>query len=252
MDDSTAARLNAINQQFYRVTAAEFDRTRGQPWPGWVQLWEHLPIPAPEGVFSALDVGCGNGRLGVFLAEQLPVGVTLDYHGLDTDPALLARAAEALNREGIAARLEQRIQLERRDIITHPPESGAYDLVALFGVLHHIPGAARRRALVRALAERVAPGGVLAFACWRFYEYARFRARIVPWPDDLAARVEPGDHLLDWRRGERALRYCHHVDDAEQAGLVAAAEAAGVSLLAQYRADGRTNDANAYAILRRA
>ena len=65
---------------------------------------------------------------------------------------------------------------------------------------------------------------MLAFACWRFYEYARFRARIVPWPEDLAGRVEPGDHLLDWRRGERALRYCHHVDEAEQAELVAAAQ----------------------------
>ncbi len=244
MDDTTAARLNALNQQFYRTTAAEFDQTRGQPWPGWVRLLPHLNLAGRQR-FAALDAGCGNGRLGVFLAGQLPAGVALNYHGLDTDSALLARAAAALEGVDVMARLE------RRDILTHPPQSGTYDLVALFGVLHHIPGAARRRALIRALAARVAPGGVLAFACWRFYEYARFRARIVPWPDDLAARVEPGDHLLDWRRGARALRYCHHVDDAELADLVAEAEAEGVSLLAQYRADGRAGDANVYAVLGR-
>lgn len=244
MDYQTAARLNAINQQFYRITATEFDQTRGRPWPGWVQMLPHVPLTGDT--FSVLDVGCGNGRLGVFLADELPSDAALHYHGMDSDPALLARAREALDRTGIRA------QLDERDILTHPPDAGQFDLVALFGVMHHIPGAARRRDLIRTLAARVAPGGVLAFACWRFYDYARFRDRIVPWPDDLAGQVEAGDHLLDWRRGERALRYCHYVDNAEHADLLAAGEAVGLSVAATYRADGRTNDANLYAILRRA
>lgn len=243
MNDQTAARLNAINQQFYRITAAEFDQTRGRPWPGWVQMASYLDLSQPG--FSVLDVGCGNGRLGVFLADELPPDAALHYHGMDTDPALLARAREALDRPGIMA------QLDERDILTHPPDTGQFDLVALFGVMHHIPGAARRQDMIRTLAARVAPGGMLAFACWRFYDYARFRGRIVPWPEDLAGQVEAGDYLLDWRRGERALRYCHHVDDAEHAGLLAAGETAGLSVVATYRADGRTNDANLYAILRR-
>ncbi|GAB4573195.1 MAG: hypothetical protein Kow0077_14860 [Anaerolineae bacterium] len=245
MDDATAARLNAINRTFYATTADAFDQTRGRPWPGWQTLWDHLRLPTGPGEFSVLDVGCGNGRLGVFLAEHLPHPLTLVYHGLDSDPALLARAAQALQAPRIAA------QLEQRDILTHPPESGQYDLVALFGVLHHIPGHRRRLALIRKLAERVAPGGALAFACWRFMEYARFRARIVPWPEDLAPHVEPGDVLLDWRRDVHALRYCHYVDDAEHAALLAAAESAGLRLTATYRADGRTGDANLYAVLHR-
>jgi SAM-dependent methyltransferase len=245
MDETTFQRLNALNQAFYRTTADAFDQTRGGPWPGWRALWERLPIPPPPGTCSVLDVGCGNARLGVFLAERLPSGVSLRYHGLDTDAALLARAAEALAERGVAPRLE------RRDVLSDPPGAGAYDLVALFGVLHHIPGAARRVAFVRALAERVAAGGVLAFTCWRFYEYARFRERIVPWPQDLAGAVEAGDYLLDWRQGARALRYCHYVDDAEQAALVAAAEAAGLRVLATYRADGRSADANLYTLLGR-
>ncbi len=119
--------------------------------------------------------------------------------------------------------------------------------MALFGVLHHVPGAEQRAALLRALADRVAPGGILAFTEWRFADEPRFRERIVAWDavaeyGDLA--VEPGDYLLDWRRGTPALRYCHHVDDAEHARLIAAA---GLRQVAEYRADA----ANRYAILQK-
>ncbi|MEP7293679.1 MAG: hypothetical protein ABI835_17965, partial [Chloroflexota bacterium] len=58
-------------------------------------------------------------------------------------------------------------------------------------------------------------------------------------------QVEPGDYLLDWRRGviQDCLRYCHHLDDAEHARLVATT---GLIALDQYRADA----ANLYMILR--
>lgn len=247
MDDATIRRLNQINRRFYRATAGEFDQTRGKPWPGWERLLPHVYPLAAGRALSVLDVGCGNGRFGVFLAGKLARREAghvppLRYHGLDFDPALLEKARQALS-----ALPQVEARLERRDIVENPPDSGQYDLVALFGVLHHVPGFRQRQSLLRALAERVAPGGVLAFACWRFYEYARFRARIVPWPDDLTAQVEPGDYLLDWRRGARALRYCHYVDDAEHAALVAAT---GLHEVETYRADGRSGDANRYSILR--
>jgi len=243
MDAATITRLNQINRDFYRITADEFDQTRGEAWPGWERLLPYLRAP-----LSVLDVGCGNGRFGVFLYDNL-VGAMgepsqqpqINYHGIDSNAALLGHAWKALeNLPGI------NVTLEERDIVENPPDVGAYDLVALFGVLHHIPGYTERQALMRQLAERVKPGGLLAFACWRFYEYERFRGRIVPWPQDI--QVEPGDYLLDWRRGTPALRYCHYVDDAEHAALV---EATGMREILSYRADGQSGDANRYSILRR-
>lgn len=234
MDDQTIHRLNAINGEFYRLTATEFDETRGQPWPGWDRLLPYLQTP-----LHVLDVGCGNGRLGVFLAQRLTGAIT--YHGVDNNPALLTAAQTALN--GLPG---MTFTLETRDVVENPPIDGAYDLVAAFGLLHHIPGAAQRQMFMKALAERVRPGGLLAFACWRFYEYPRFRDRIIPWPDDLT--VETHDYLLDWRRGVVARRYCHYVDDAEQVALVAAA---GLTEIAAYRADGFTGDVNHYALLQR-
>lgn len=232
MNQETIRRLNAINREFYRVTADSFDETRAQPWPGWNALLPHLRAP-----LAVLDVGCGNGRFGLFLAQKL--GEEVRYHGVDSSPALLAKAQAAL------AHLPA-VTLETRDIVENPPDAGVYDLVALFGVLHHIPGAAQRQAFMRALAARVKQGGLLAFATWRFYEYERFRQRVVPWPQDLQAQVEAHDYLLDWRRGQPALRYCHYVDDAEQAALIAAT---GLQVVAQYRADGFDGAVNAYAVL---
>ena len=232
MDEPTARWLNDLNHQFYQIAAPEFDASRAAPWPGWERLLPHLRAP-----LSVLDVGGGNGRLGLFLADRLGSGVS--YCGLDSSPALLERARATL------AGLD--VRLNAWDLLDDSLPDGPFDLVALFGVLHHVPGAKRRRALLADLAARVAPDGLLAFAAWRFYEFERFRERIIPWPDGSA--VEPGDYLLDWRRGERALRYCHFVNEAEHIALV---QATGLQELETYCADGRSNDMNRYSVLKRA
>lgn len=232
MDTETIQRLNGINREFYRVTADEFDQTRGSAWEGWEKLLPYLKAP-----LSVLDVGSGNGRFGVFLRDHF--GAQVVYHGMDSNASLLEHAHTALT--------EMDVVLETRDIVENPPDAGEYDLVVAFGLMHHIPGKAEREVFVRRLGARVKAGGLLAFACWRFYEYGRFRERITPWPEDL--QVEAGDYLLDWRRGERALRYCHYVDDEEQGRLV---RASGLSDVLTYRADGQDGRANLYSILRKA
>lgn len=227
MDESTIRRLNAINQQFYETVAVDFDATRQKPWAGWRQL-----VPYLRTGMRILDVGCGNGRFGEFVAEN--VQGAFSYVGLDSNAALLERARLALGH------LDAR--LYARDVVTEPlgENMGQFDLVVLFGVLHHVPGAAQRLDLMRRLARCVAPGGWLVFSEWRFYEDERLRARILPW--DAEMQVEPGDYLLDWRRGTLALRYCHDVDDAEHERLVAAT---GLTVAAEYRADS----ANLYSVL---
>ena len=72
MDDLAIRRLNQINHDFYRVTAAEFDQTRTQPWPGWHKLLSYIErIAHRSSTVTVLDVGCGNGRFGVFLHDRL-------------------------------------------------------------------------------------------------------------------------------------------------------------------------------------
>ncbi len=230
MDESTIRRLNAINRRFYERTVVAFDATRQQPWAGWNAL-----RPCLKAGMRVLDVGCGNGRFGTFLARQLgEAGFT--YTGIDSSAALLERARQML--AGVDARLEL------RDLVEQPlaEHAASFDLVALFGVLHHMPGAARRLELMRQLAGVVAPGGLLVFTEWRFMDVPHLSQRVIAWGDDF--EVEPGDYLLDWRRGETALRYCHAVDAAEHARLVAAT---GMPLVSEYPADA----ANWYTLLKK-
>ena len=232
MEDTTARRLNEINRVFYTQTARDFDATRQRPWTGWTRVMRALR----RHVESVVDIGCGNGRFARFLAERQ--AQPFDYCGIDNNARLLAYAAAAL-----AGYPQVRVELLERDVVMDDLPSRRGTVVALFGVLHHVPGRRRRLDLLRAAADCVRPGGWLAFSAWRFMDSPKLRERVAPWPDDF--EVEDGDWLLDWRRGGRALRYCHYVDDAEHEELVAAA---GLRAVDDWRDDGGLNR---YTVMRR-
>ena len=225
MDYETARRLNAINRAFYARTARDFDATRQRPWSGWTRLLHSLDLP----IDSLLDFGCGNARFARYLASKQTQSFA--YCGVDSSAELLALA-----REQVASLALAKCELLERDIIMGTLPRQLAQLVVLFGLLHHVPGRRRRRELVKAAADCVLPGGWLAFTAWRFIESQRLRARIQPWDSDI--KVEAGDYLLDWRRGERALRYCHYIDEEEHAELIAAA---GLRVVDDYREDGGLN-----------
>ncbi len=235
MNRETQERLNAINRAFYQRAAADFDATRQRAWAGWTPLLDLLELP----ITSVFDIGCGNGRFALFLAQKQAANFA--YFGLDSNAALLAAACQQL-----AARPQIQVELRAQDLILAGLPRQKAQLVVLFGLLHHVPGYAQRRKLLAAAADCVLPGGYLVFTAWRFYEEDRFRQRIRPWAGDIA--VEKNDFLLDWRRGQRALRYCHYIDDAEQAQLITAA---GLPVRADYRADGASGQLNRYTVLQR-
>ncbi len=235
MNHETRHYLNQINRDFYATTAVEFDATRGSAWAGWIRLLQHIDLP----IESLLDIGCGNGRFADYLAKQQRQ--TFTYYGIDNNRQLLLLA-----RDKLARHPQLSAELIERDLILEGLPSLRVQLTVMFGILHHVPGFKERSALISQAADRLMPGGYLVFAAWRFYEQERFRQRIVPWPADI--EVEKNDFLLDWRRGQTALRYCHYVDDKEHAALIAAS---GLSLIADFRADGATGELNRYAVLRR-
>ena len=204
-----------------------------------------------------LDVGCGNGRFGAFLAAR---GLTPDrYVGIDASPALLEDARLRLRAVPGAADRPMALELRAGDLAVQPVDAALPDerfrLIAVLGVLHHVPGLAQRRALLGALAARLEAGGLLALAFWRFAAFERFERRLLGWeeynrtaaePID-SARLEPGDHLIRWGDGVGRQRYCHFASDAEMAGLLADLD---LERVAEYAADGRSDDLNQYVLLR--
>jgi SAM-dependent methyltransferase len=281
MQEATRRALNALNRTFYDRRGETFDATRDHPWPGWPRaLAAALPdrmgvaegdaeTPAPP--LRVLDLGCGNGRFAHFLMHR-GLG-PVEYLGLDSSEPLLESARKTLRR----APRDFFVQLAELDFVQGTvandgraddhrhtedtgPESippGPFDLIVLFGVLHHVPGEDMRRRLVAALADRLAPGGALVLTAWQFGRDARFE-RTMLGATELAARapelgfdpadLEPGDHLLGFGGDDSVPRFCHFVDEAELDRLW---EGLPLVELARFRDDGRSADLNAYRVLAR-
>ncbi len=229
MREEVVQRLNALNRRFYEAVALPFAASRGATEPGLVRL-----LPSVRGRVG--DLGCGQGRL----ARLLPPGCR--YTGMDFSPALLKLAR---------AGAPPSARFVEGDLLCFPwpaPfERQRFDWLFLRAVLHHIPGAANRAAVVRHAAARLAPGGRLVLANWQFLRSPRLRRRLQPWSRIglSAAEVEPGDYLLDWRREVEALRYVHLVDEAETLALL---EEAGLTVEQLYLEDGHTRDLTLYAV----
>jgi len=93
---------------------------------------------------TALDVGCGAGLLCEPLARM-----GAEVTGVDAAPELIAAAGDHARRQGLAI-----------DYRAQPVEQleGRFDLVTALEVIEHVADPA---AFVRALAARLAPGGLL-------------------------------------------------------------------------------------------
>jgi SAM-dependent methyltransferase len=214
MDEATRRALEALNRAFYARNAREFDASRASPWRGFARIAAALPVRQP---LRVLDLGCGNGRLLTYLQGGSPRA--LEYLGTDSCAALLASAERRF--EGRAEACFRRAELFDEHGAPALPDQ-AFDLVALLGVLHHVPSERARRALVQAALARLAPGGVLVLTVWRFAHDARYAARRAPWTEATArwpaidvAQLEPGDALLRWSTHEDAFRYCHAAEHEE-------------------------------------
>src|SRR3989304_8489405 len=107
MKVSTIRQLNEFNARFYQLTAEEFSKTRGFYWQGWKELLSFLtPLVKGKTQFKALDVGCGNGRFGEFLFQQV-AHKKLIYHGLDNSLELLEYAKKKLEPLAVSKELSE-------------------------------------------------------------------------------------------------------------------------------------------------
>ena len=250
MSPETRDALLALNRRFYDAQAEDFARTRPRPWRGSERVLNHIGAATPR----VLDVGCGHARL--LDALHARYGSAFHYIGVDASRALLDLARERARVAGIE------VHLRYEDFVADDPEQvlpgGEYDLLALLGVLHHVPGDAARRALLAAAARRLGAQGVLALTLWRLHTDPRFERRRVSTEQAAAltpelarahAALEPGDHLLWWGQGQKALRYCHFMDEAELERLLSGLP---LSELARFDDDGAGERMNTYVLLRRA
>jgi len=245
MDSSTANRLIKLNKQFYQTFALQFSATRGRLQPGVLRILETIASDA-----DILDLGCGNGELARELVRRGHQGF---YLGLDFSVELLDIArAGSLESPNITFAFtdlsDPKWDLAFGDMPSAVSgQRSEFDIVLAFAVFHHLPGRELHLQTFTKIHNLLAPNGRLIHSNWQFLNSLRLKARIQPW-DAVglnSSQVDPGDHLLDWRRGGYGLRYVHQFSETELQSL---AQITGFEIIETFYSDGHEGNLGLYQV----
>lgn len=248
MNDETAERLIELNRRFYADFGAAFAATRRRIQPGIAKILQRLAKLAPE-PGNWLDVGCGGGQVA---AAWAGAGRKGRYVGVDFSLELLSEArAKALEINADSLSIQYAQSDMSADALSAQFAPAQFDGVLAFASLHHVPGQARRVALLNALGCLLKPGGWLIHSEWQFQHSPRLMERVQPWERiGLSAEdVEENDYLLDWRFAlpgqaqQVGLRYVHLFTREELARL---AQSAGFEILFDFDSDGKEGNLALY------
>jgi len=246
MDSLVINKLTQLNRDFYQQVAQPFSDSRQQAWEGWQQLadqgffeiWQNRPI-------RVLDVGCGNGRFGLFLSSVLK-RENIEYWGVDQNACLLEKAETALKAAEVPHVLSVADVISDSKFLESLPEQ-SFDLIVLFGVLHHVPSSQLRSQLFSRIQTLLTLTGKYVFATWRFLDNQKLKTKIVePILVGLSANdLEKNDFIIDWQRQTSAYRYCHYYTETEVTKLL---QETHLKLKSSFLADGRDHQTNQYFI----
>jgi len=254
VNSATVERLLELNRQFYTLQGRDFAETRLRIQPGVLRIIKTL-----HGDEAILDLGCGSGT---FARELARVGHRGQYLGLDSSIPLLEsargsryafpvgflRADLAESSRGLPAVAERptpdRQTSEIGGTRFASPAREGWSMITAFAVLHHIPGNDLRVRLLHCVRDMLNPDGRFVLSNWQFTSSSRLRKRIQPWASlNTRLELDPGDYLLDWRRGESAVRYVHEFDEGELGRL---ADETGFVVTETFYSDGENHRSGLY------
>ena len=174
------------NRRAYDDVAAHYDLEYPGPRPGELEFWiSQFPSPRPR----VLELACGSGRLLFPLARA---GARVS--GIDSSPAMLARARERLESEPDIAGSEVNLVLQAMQDLDLDEE---FDLVmAAFNALLLVPHSDLPIVLERSR-EHLAKGGMLVAELFAMTQFDAL-------PDEESARLAGGSG--NWWR-DRVYRY---------------------------------------------
>jgi SAM-dependent methyltransferase len=247
METTTIRQLNQLNQQFYQTVAESFDKSRQYFWQGWEQLEPYLEkLQENQKQLTVLDIGCGNARFAEFLLKKK---LRFHYVGVDSNQKLLSIAEKNLTKHSVGFELKKFDLVEELLIKSFSQNfEKKFDLIVTFGILHHIPSFELRLKFFQELAALMKPQAYLITTAWQFALEDRFLNRTVK-PNSVnlkLEKLEKNDFILDWRKGQRAFRYCHFVDENEVEEIDKNLES--LNLEKTFLADGKFGKLNRYLI----
>jgi len=177
------------------------------------------------------------------------------YRGVDFSSVLLAEAGRKLKSTPLSPDLK--VEFEQNDLTKmkwlKAAETGNWDGVMAFAVLHHIPDDHLRVQILKGVQDALKQDGLFIYSVWQFQNSGKWLARRLDW--SLAGidqkDLEEGDTLLDWKHtikgqpASRGLRYVHLFSHEELTGL---AEKCGFEIIDEFDSDGEGGKLGLYQI----
>lgn len=258
MSPQATAAICRLNLDFYNQTARYWNHDLHYVWEGWDRLLSDWWKLDPQNI---LDIGCGNARLAEFFRQEFFLKDRC-YTGLENSDFYLQQAQAAFHTEWANFRLLSADILDSNwpqslSLDTDPSLSRTqFDLVCMFGVLHHIPGADNRHRLLDQVRSLLADQGRLVLTTWRFLDIPRLAKRVMSLSKQAKvlaeygltiADLEEGDYILDWVKGRVSYRFAHYYTLREITDLLTLS---GFVIEDHFLADGPGSDRNCYLICR--
>lgn len=235
-------KLTQLNDDFYSLISNDFHESRNHFWPGWYELIPYIKdVIRNNHESKILDLGCGTARFALFLQENFP-DLKWKYTGLDFNQNLLNIAKQQINQ------LEH-CQVKNSDLNSQINE--IYNLVVCFGVTHHIPDQKNRNNFLTKISKNLSRNGIVCVSFWQFMnEPERYQKKIIA-PKQVSiseSDLELNDFILDWQRGKKAFRYCHHWSHDE---IYESVKKSKMKIIQEYCEDSKSGRANRYLILQK-
>ena len=203
---------------------------------GVLKVLERIP---PDS--SVLDLGCGNGKVVLQLAENDFQGT---YLGTDFSLELLNWASSDITTGFQAEFRELDLTAPSWEEVLPPAK---FDIIICFATFHHIPSHPLRVSLCDNIRKFLHDEGVLYISAWQFIRSERLKKKILPWDtvNISADEVDEDDYLLDWQRGGSGTRYVHLFSSEELSQL---ADSSGFKVVESFDSDGEGGNLGLYQV----
>jgi 2-polyprenyl-3-methyl-5-hydroxy-6-metoxy-1,4-benzoquinol methylase len=228
-----------LNIDFYQSIAKDFDKTRQKGWEGWNSLIPYIrklykqktleqPSNTNQYKLRVADIACGNGRFFKFLQET-EGDLQVDYYGFDVNEYLLERAKETISTG----------HLTKIDLIrNYEKVTGKYDLVTVFGFMHHVPTIELRINIIKHLTNILETNGLLILSFWQ-YNNLKQNSKL----------IAENSYIDNWAKSEHQ-RYVH-IYSQEEIDAIISKIGGGIIIEESFEADGRSKNLNKYLLLRK-
>ena len=233
MDKEQIKQIIESNKSFYELVAEEFSPTRKNPWNGWFTLLKIINTKYKnKKEIKVLDLGCGNGRFCAFLSKNLYK--KFKYVGVDANHKFLDEASKTCT-DGSFFVFDIFMDINNKQFAAEK-----FNLIVAFGLVHHIPDINFRKEWFKSVKRLLAKDGIFVTAFWNFISDSRFKERALK-PENL----EENDYFYNWgKNGPK--RYFHYYATEEINDI---STCAGLNILSEFYADGKTHDLNRYVML---